>query len=166
MGWDSMLCSVLFWEVSLLSYVLSIKFRTYLGTVTIEQITPQQVREAEKSLKIMESMIQSMTPSTIEVPLSIHVVRLFRCCLWGVSYFLRKVIRFQFVCNSYNSKIKGLPKNQMMWLRNWLDHCHATNTVQRKGLIQSYLPSHLQEDGELRMVLVDHKSRYGLISED
>lgn len=61
--------------------MLSINFRTYLGIVTIEQITPQQVREAEKSLRIMESMIQSMTPSMIEVPLSIHVVHLFRCCL-------------------------------------------------------------------------------------
>ena len=105
--WWGVLCSVLFWEVCLLSYVLSINFRTYLGIVTIEQITPQQVREAEKSLRIMESMIQSMTPSTSEVPLSIHVVHLFRCCLWGVSYFLK---RFQFVCNSYNNKIKGLLK--------------------------------------------------------
>lgn len=61
--------------------MLSINFRTYIGIVTIEQITPQQVREAEKSLRIMESMIQSMTPSMIEVPLSIHVVHLFRCCL-------------------------------------------------------------------------------------
>lgn len=46
------------------------KYNTFYSLYYLNQVTPAQIREAEKSLKIMEGMIEAMTPGGFPLKIS------------------------------------------------------------------------------------------------
>lgn len=63
------------------------KNNTFYTLYYLKQVTPAQIREAEKSLKIMEGMIEAMTPGVF--PLTVSFFDYLLYLLWMLKAFLQ-----------------------------------------------------------------------------